>query len=238
MTGMTGMTGATADSPRRWAPGGPAVIVATMHTRRPATWTLAALLLLSAGPARADVVGPPPRNCPVGSSGDSCHGGPFCRPSTCLNDTECSEGSTCQDVMACIGGIQCGGLEGGGDPPIDTFEGLCDKGSCSGEAECQAIKQCLPAGDPTTGGSTGGGSAGTDSAGTGGGSASGTGGGSTGGSPTSGATSNGPSTGSGEASGDGTAGGGDKGGCACTTTNPTHAPLLALAFLPLLRRRR
>lgn len=197
-----------------------------MRTPRhaPTRAALAALLLLSGSRhARADVVGDPPPDCPAGSVGSVCHGGPFCRPVTCTADAECSDGGTCQDVMACIGGIQCGGLEGGGDPPIDTFEGVCDKGACTGKSVCTAIKQCLPAGDPTTGGTATGGSG------------SATGGATTGSSPTGGATSS--ATGTGEAAGDGT-GGGDKAGCACATTDgPGLAPLLAPGLLSLRRRR-
>ena len=191
----------------------------------------ALVLMLSGGEARADVVGPPPRDCPVGSSGDACHGGPFCRPNTCLNDDECSEGQTCQDAKACIGGIVCGGLEGGGDPPIATYEGSCEQSGCKGNIECQAIKQCLPSGDPTSGGATSGGGSATGTSG--GGSATGSSSG-----PTSSATAGSASSDS-AGSGDGTGGDGSKGGCACTSAGNDGglASLVALGLLALGRRR-
>ena len=74
--------------------------------------------------ARADAVGPPPADCPAGSFGDSCHGGPFCRPSTCESDAACAGGEICQEVKVCVGGVQCGGgIETLDDPPIPTFVG-------------------------------------------------------------------------------------------------------------------
>lgn len=190
----------------------------------------ALVLFLSRGEARADVVGLPPGNCPVGSSGDVCHGGQFCRPITCMNDSACSEGSTCQDVKACIGGIQCGGLEGGGDPPLATYEGSCEQSACQGSAQCQMIKQCLPSGDPTSGGGS-----------TGGGSATGTGGG---GSATGGATggatsgaSGGSASGDSAGSSDGTGGDGSK-GCACASAGGGGGlSLVAPGLLGLGRRR-
>lgn len=201
------------------------------HT--PLRATLVALLLLTGGEARADVIDDPPRDCPAGSYGNVCHGGPFCEPYDCQNDDDCGEGRTCQPVMACIGLIDCSGLDGGGSK-LYTYEGMCERGACPGQSECLAGMLCLPGGDSTTGGSTGGGSAtstGTTTAGTGGASTGGVA--TTGSSPTGSATSNGPGTG--EAASDGTDGG--KGGCACAAHEPALAPLLALGLLPRRRRR-
>ena len=123
-------------------------------TRSSTWWALVALLLLAPGAsARADVVDRPPDDCPPSSVADTCHGGPFCKLVTCTVNTDCSDGATCQDVMACIGGISCGGLEGGGDPPIPTTTGPCKEGgTCDGEAMCKPVKQCVEPVDPTTGG--------------------------------------------------------------------------------------
>ena len=186
-----------------------------MRTRRlsRASWVVASLLVtVLHRDARADAVGPAPEDCPAGSFGDSCHGGQFCRPSTCESDAACVGGETCQEVKVCVGGIQCGGgIETADDPPIPTFAGLCkDDGTCDGEASCQPLKQCVGAPDPTSGGTAGGtggtaGSSGGDSA-----------------SGTSGDT------------------GSDKRGCAgCSTAGgPGAAALALLAFGQLLRRRR
>jgi len=189
-------------------------------------WALAALLWLAPGlGARADVVDRPPADCPQGSVGDTCHGGPFCRPMTCSMDSECVGDATCQDVMACIGSIDCTGGGGGtaADPPIPTITGPCKDGVCGADTTCQAIKQCIGPVDPTTGG----------------------GGSSGGGSPTSGgtATSGTASTGGGTASstGDGT-GGGSKGGCTGCAAHSGDgvggSTLALLAIAGLVRRRR
>jgi MYXO-CTERM domain-containing protein len=80
-----------------------------------------AALLLSA-PARADVVMPPPTDCPRGQVGVTSHGGPRCeieapkdcpngwdgalggtcilRP--CANDSECGEGKECVEHAVCL----------------------------------------------------------------------------------------------------------------------------------------
>ena len=192
----------------------------------------ALILLCSGGEVRADVVDRPPADCPAGSTPDTCHGGPFCRLITCMNDAECNPGEACQDAKTCVGGIQCGGLEGGGDPPIATNEGSCEQSGCQGSTECQTIKQCLPSGDPTSGGGS---SSGPATGTSGGGSA--TGGASSSG-PTSGATG-GSGSGDSAGSGDGTGGDGTKGGCACTGSGDPGglASLVALGLLALGRRR-
>ena len=189
-----------------------------MRTRRlsRASWVVASLLVtVLHRDARADAVGPPPADCPAGSFGDSCHGGPFCRPSTCESDAACAGGETCQEVKVCVGGVQCGGgIETLDDPPIPTFVGLCkDDGTCDGEATCQPLKQCVGAPDPTSGGT--GGTSGT---------AGGTGG------------SSGGDSASGTSGGTGT----DKRGCAgCSTDGgPGVVALALLALGQLLRRRR
>lgn len=192
----------------------------------------ALILMLPGGEARADVVGRPPPDCPAGSSPDVCHGGPFCRLLTCMNDGECNDGETCQDAKTCVGGIQCGGLEGGGDPPIATHEGSCEQSGCSGSVECQTVKQCLPSADPTSGGGS-----------SGGGSATGTSGG---GSATGGASSSGPTSsatggsGSGDSAGSGDSTGGDgTKGCACNHAGESGGlvSLVALGLRALGRRR-
>jgi MYXO-CTERM domain-containing protein len=192
-------------------------------TRSSTWWALVALLLLAPGArARADVVESPPEDCPPSSVGDTCHGGPFCKLITCTMNTDCTDGATCQDVMACVGSISCGGLEGGGDPPIPTTTGPCKEGgTCDGEALCKPIKQCVAPVDPTTGGTptTGGSATGTATTGT----------------PTTGVGSSG-----GSASSSGGDTGGTKGGCAsCAIDGGAGAPYLALlAIAALVRGRR
>lgn len=100
-----------------------------------------------AGTAAADVVPPEPTDCPAGSIGATCHGGPFCRPDTCDTQADCDAGFICEDTQACISTIDCGGI--GGPAPTDAFEGLCGgDGSCA-TGTCEARKLCLPEGGAT-----------------------------------------------------------------------------------------
>ncbi|MBL9102700.1 MAG: hypothetical protein JNL82_17270 [Myxococcales bacterium] len=198
---------------------------------------LALLVALAApGLARADVVGDPPPACATGASPEVCHGGPFCKPALCADDSECGGGWTCQDVTACFGTINCQG----GEPepsPVETYEGACtpDNGCDVAGATCQAKKQCLPPIEATTGEPTGG-SAGS----TGGASATGTGGASATGTgddtgPTGGAS--GPVTGDGSSGGD-SDGDGGKSSCNCTQTDRASSLPWLVMIAGLVRRRR
>ncbi|WP_096326016.1 MYXO-CTERM sorting domain-containing protein [Nannocystis exedens] len=162
--------------------------------------------------ARADVVEEPPADCPAGTKGNTCHGGPFCSPLKCFSDAECTDGATCQDTKGCIGWVDCGGGDGGPDP-TPTLSSLCDGGEACGAGEtCEAIKLCLPVVEPTTGGGSAGG-------------------------PTSSGTA---TTDAGTASGTGDDPGGSKGGCgSCSAdADPGATALALLAIAALVPRRR
>ncbi|MEZ4299450.1 MAG: hypothetical protein R3B70_31150 [Polyangiaceae bacterium] len=103
-----------------------------------------AALLVSAGAARADVVGPPADNCPDGAVGQTCHGGPYCAPDICAANEECSEGEVCADTELCTGTIDCGG--GGGPSPTTSVTGTCAAG-CAAGSTCTTQKVCVP--DPS-----------------------------------------------------------------------------------------
>lgn len=105
---------------------------------------LAALLLVSI--AEADAVPPPPADCPAGSRGETCHGGPHCRPKPCDVDADCSSGETCQDLDLCLGQVDCAG---GWDPDagphwVDTVEGSCANGAACSRGTCQTTEVCAP----------------------------------------------------------------------------------------------
>lgn len=94
--------------------------------------------------ARADAIDPPREDCPEGSRGESCHGGPYCAPaSACVDDSSCAEGETCQELDLCIGRIDCaGGWTPGEHFWEDTVTGTCSGGSCS-SGSCETRRVCV-----------------------------------------------------------------------------------------------
>ncbi|MEQ9320971.1 MAG: MYXO-CTERM sorting domain-containing protein [Polyangiaceae bacterium] len=109
--------------------------------------TFVFLSLSFASTAAADAVPPEPTDCPAGSIGSTCHGGPFCRPDTCDTANDCDAGFICEDTQACISTIDCGGI--GGPAPTDAYEGPCGSGDSCTDGTCQPIKICLPEGGAT-----------------------------------------------------------------------------------------
>lgn len=100
-------------------------------------------------PARADVVGPPPAECPAGTEGASCHGGPYCRPVGCAGGVECASGETCREVPFCVATILCAGLLPP-DADLADYErsnvvGSCaNGGTCAQDATCKTLQVCVP----------------------------------------------------------------------------------------------
>ena len=104
-------------------------------------------LSLWAPVAAADAVPPPPTNCVEGSYGETCHGGPHCRPRACSDDGGCEPGESCQPLALCIDQIDCGGQ--GGPFFVDEVTGSCPGGSCA-EGTCQGTMVCAPTGSTGT----------------------------------------------------------------------------------------
>jgi MYXO-CTERM domain-containing protein len=105
--------------------------------------------------ARADVVGPPPTDCPSGSVGASTHSGPYCAPADCHTDMDCTGGATCQPMAVCIAQQACGGNgsfvdvglypDGGAIPActVDAMHGFCGVGAiCSMGGACPTRTVC------------------------------------------------------------------------------------------------
>jgi hypothetical protein len=109
-------------------------------------------------PAHADVVSPPPTDCPAGSEGNTCHGGPYCRPLICATDADCSDGKVCKDTSLCVSTINCAGLlPPDADPSqfdTDKVDVACPNGNeCTGGATCKSLKVCVASSTGTTGSS-------------------------------------------------------------------------------------
>lgn len=107
---------------------------------------LAGVLFVGAT-AGADVVSPPPEECPVGSSGHTCHGGPYCGLSECTDDSRCDDGMTCQEVQLCVGSHQCPGRIDEGTTH-QTSEGLCGEGGECDSGACETVRICAPTPEP------------------------------------------------------------------------------------------
>jgi MYXO-CTERM domain-containing protein len=105
----------------------------------------AVLAFLWGATARADVVPPPATNCPTGSVGATCHGGPYCAPKKCTDYASCASGLTCQPVKFCINKLNCTG--GWGTSYADEVVGSCEGGAPCSKGTCQTVVVCLP---PTT----------------------------------------------------------------------------------------
>lgn len=106
--------------------------------------------------ANADVVGPDPTDCPVGTRGTSCHGMEYCAPRPCSAATDCSTGEICQARDLCIASGSCGGLrepDAGPPPPVTVVTGECSP-SC-GEGTCESRMVCVPDGTPAGTGTSG-----------------------------------------------------------------------------------
>jgi len=99
---------------------------------------LLATLILSM-PARADVVGPAPEDCPSGWSGTANHNGGWCVPRTC-DEQACELGTTCETVRRCVveedrpcaghaAGAPCTLVHREAFGPCET-DTDCDQGTC------------------------------------------------------------------------------------------------------------
>lgn len=123
-------------------------------------------MVVFAAPARADVIGAPPTDCPSGTVGSSTHSGPYCAPATCHNDMDCTGGATCQPMAICVAQQPCGGNssfvdvglypDGGAIPActVEAVHGYCGVGAiCAMGGMCQTRMVCYaPPSAPTTSG--------------------------------------------------------------------------------------
>jgi MYXO-CTERM domain-containing protein len=116
---------------------------------------LAALLSL---PAHADVVNPPPEDCPSGAVGTAGHGGEWCTPDPCV-DGQCALGTTCETTGLCVLEEErpCGG-QSSGTPCTFVYReafGPCDDDGACDEGTCVTDEYCVDeAGEDTADGDT------------------------------------------------------------------------------------
>lgn len=121
---------------------------------------IAALLVVAAAalsfpaPARADVVRPPPADCPPGSLGKTSHSGQFCAPLPCTADSDCATHSqpgepalVCRTSRLCIGSKELHSWRTDTSWKVPVALGPC--GASCPPASCQTEKRCVP--DPDAG---------------------------------------------------------------------------------------
>lgn len=118
---------------------------------------LAVLSIASLSPhgARADVVDPPPENCPAGTNPGSSHSGPICSPRpACMSDVMCGGGEACEEVRLCVVQRPCGGLlpPDAGPCFIDHAVGFCGADGSCGEGTCVIRDVCAAPGSTSGGG--------------------------------------------------------------------------------------
>ncbi|MGC4113998.1 MAG: hypothetical protein QM765_04930 [Myxococcales bacterium] len=101
---------------------------------------VAALLTLAPGLVRADVLGPPPTNCPAGAKGRTSHSGPHCVPATCENG--CEAGFACKPTDLCIAQRQ--GATRVGRYTFETVRGPCGANRTCAEGTCETREVCVP----------------------------------------------------------------------------------------------
>ncbi|WAS98163.1 MYXO-CTERM sorting domain-containing protein [Nannocystis punicea] len=129
------------------------------------TWSLqrklsvvAATLLLATASrsAHADAISEPP-SCPEGTTPGGCHGGEYCDPNTCVDDSNCSEGKVCMEVERCADTVSCGGglTSTGGGYTADNVLGACGEGDSCAVGTCRSFKLCVSETGQTTGDGTG-----------------------------------------------------------------------------------
>lgn len=110
------------------------------------------------GVAYADVVMPPPKNCPVANVPMSSHCGPECRMMVCKTDKDCKLFSgaygkgkkkyVCRKIKACVSTFKrasCSGWSAGAKKKYTYYRahGLCQKSPKCAKGSCQERKICV-----------------------------------------------------------------------------------------------
>jgi hypothetical protein len=108
---------------------------------------LALTLFVCSGAAWADMVQPPPENCPPGTYGASTHAGQYCVPRPCVGAGGCATGTACAIKRLCFSERPYTNMTGSGT--VNAIEGSCDDGLCV-RGDCRAMRVCLPPTDAAT----------------------------------------------------------------------------------------
>lgn len=93
-------------------------------------------------PAFADVVMPPPSQCPEGSKPTTSHAGPTCEPTTCKKDKDCKSGQRCVSWPLCVEKRR--GYSHGFPFTVMHATAVCPKNTCA-KGSCQKAMRCVSA---------------------------------------------------------------------------------------------
>jgi hypothetical protein len=102
--------------------------------------------------AGADVVMPPPAECPRGAIGATSHAGPHCAPTTCTVDAECTEMERGAPLECVEAGLCVATREGfGGWSGAFEYQAAlatCETASDCPEGTCEVTRRCATRGGP------------------------------------------------------------------------------------------
>jgi hypothetical protein len=119
------------------------------HAATSLVLAMAAAMTLLGGAAEADIVRPPPENCPTGSSGQTGHSGPYCAPRKCTADSACAKGERCEARKLCVKSKTLGGgrrIRKEPPPTVEEVVGTCAGGSKCAAGSCTSLRVCVPKG--------------------------------------------------------------------------------------------
>jgi hypothetical protein len=103
---------------------------------------LLALITLMVGVdlAEADVVSPPPTDCPPGTTAAVNHAGPHCLPASCADPRQCPTGQICATQQLCW--VERVFTNWTGEHRVEVVRGPCQSGQCP-EGTCRAERVCM-----------------------------------------------------------------------------------------------
>jgi hypothetical protein len=140
---------ASRPEPTRWVRGrleSPAVLAylslrePTMSARLAPSLLVLITLMVGVDLAAADVVSPPPTDCPPGTSAVTNHAGPHCLPAACDDGKPCPSAQVCAIQQLCL--VERVFTNRTGDHHAEVVSGPCQRGQCS-EGTCRSERVCM-----------------------------------------------------------------------------------------------
>jgi hypothetical protein len=111
-----------------------------MSVRRAHQLLVGITLMVGTTFAAADVVSPPPTDCPPGTTAATNHAGPHCSPASCKDGKSCSAGEVCATELLCW--VESVYANRTGEHRVEVVRGPCRNGQCS-EGTCRAERVCM-----------------------------------------------------------------------------------------------
>jgi hypothetical protein len=111
-----------------------------MSVRRAHQLLIGITLMVGANLAEADVVSPPPTDCPPGTTAAVNHAGPHCLPTSCDDARQCPTGQICATQQLCW--VERFFTNWTGEHRVEVVRGPCQSGQCP-EGTCRAERVCM-----------------------------------------------------------------------------------------------